>query len=680
MSLGLLVPPQPLHSSGLLSPEASGWTPYLRQDFVSSQSCHATPAACWTPLLTSKVGYADVQPPGSTFPQFEPSGATSDLGHVVLNTDSKLYEWSAAAAWEQRLAPLSVPPAGGEPCAAELGDGNHFGMGNDISHDGSRAFFKTESQVNQSQICAESVDHLYVRDTAKGETLQLDVVQPGAEQAQREAEESAPVFQVASADGSRVLFTDRERLTADSGTARSGDESGDLYLCEVHASASTGKLECALSDLTPKTGTGESAEVQGLVLGASEDGSYVYFAANAVLAPGASAAVAGGCGPQRKPQATCSLYVAHESGGAWQTTFIAPLSAAGNPITHEQNSDWQGGNAAKTSRVSPNGQWLAFTSNQPMPGYDNRDAASGQRDVEVYLYDAQAEQEGRTALVCASCNPTGARPAGELVGEASHYVSDPFYGAWRDQWVAGVLVPLMHGAEGGDSSNYQSRYLSDSGRLFFDSHDGLVPHDKNRTWDVYEYEPPAIKQTPASDSCTSGSDSYSERSGGCVSLISSGASGQESALLDASENGDDVFFVTAARLLGEDYDSAYDVYDAHVCSAQSPCAAAAVSPPACTTSDSCRAAPGVQPSLFGPPPSATFAGAGNLAPPASKPAVKHLTKTQQLSRALNSCHKRYGKSRIRRVKCERQAHVRYGARKSRASRSRKANASRRGRR
>ncbi len=53
------------------------------------------------------------------------------------------------------------------------------------------------------------------------------------------------------------------------------------------------------------------------------------------------------------------------------------------------------------------GGYVAFMSNSPLTGYDNRDAVSGQRDEEVFLYDAASNH-----LVCASCNPTGARPVG----------------------------------------------------------------------------------------------------------------------------------------------------------------------------------------------------------------------------------------------------------------------------
>src|SRR5664280_437074 len=59
-----------------------------------------------------------------------------------------------------------------------------------------------------------------------------------------------------------------------------------------------------------------------------------------------------------------------------------------------------------------------------------------------------------------------------------------------------------------------------------------------------------------------------EEPGGCVALISSGSSSHESAFLDASESGDDVFILTTAQLGGADTDKSYDVYDAHVCSGE----------------------------------------------------------------------------------------------------------------
>lgn len=118
--------------------------------------------------------------------------------------------------------------------------------------------------------------HLYMRDTASGETLQLDT----AQEAVTEPSVGSAEFQAASADGSRVFFTDKQRLTSDS-TAEPGQskEAGksDLYECEV--TTDDGKLACNLNDLSVAVNSGEHAAVQGLVLGVSEDGSDVYFVA-----------------------------------------------------------------------------------------------------------------------------------------------------------------------------------------------------------------------------------------------------------------------------------------------------------------------------------------------------------------------------------------------------------------
>ena len=192
---------------------------------------------------------------------------------------------------------------------------------------------------------------------------------------------------------------------------------------------------------------------------------------------------------------------------------------------------------------------------------------------------------------------------------------------------------------------YQSRYLSDDGRLFFNSDDALVPLDVNGTWDVYEFEPVGVGTCTKETS--SGSDEYVPAENGCVGLISSGESDEESAFLDASESGGDVFFLTTAQLVPQDTDSAYDVYDAHECTSASPCfSAPAVSPPACVTADSCRAAPTPQPEIFGAPASATFSGPGNVTP--GTPA-KVLTKAEELSKALGTCKSRYKKNPTKRT-------------------------------
>jgi hypothetical protein len=220
---------------------------------------------------------------------------------------------------------------------------------------------------------------------------------------------------------------------------------------------------------------------------------------------------------------------------------------------------------------------------------------------------------------------------------------------------------------------YQYRYLSNSGRLFFDSPDALVPADVNGQEDVYEYEPAGIGGCQGPGHGQNAGVVFSEGESGCVGLISSGTSPEESAFMDASETGGDVFFLTKSRLSSQDYDTSYDVYDAHECTAASPCAPLVpLVPPPCTTGDACKAAPTPQPAIFGAPSSETFSGAGNIVPSVSTTVVKPkvLTRAQRLAAALKTCGK---KPKKKRSGCERQARKRYGPSKAKkASNERRA--------
>jgi hypothetical protein len=168
--------------------------------------------------------------------------------------------------------------------------------------------------------------------------------------------------------------------------------------------------------------------------------------------------------------------------------------------------------------------------------------------------------------------------------------------------------------------------------VFFDSLDALVPEDVNNNFDVYEFEP------EGAGTCAAGAPGFSSKPGGCVSLLSSGTAPGESVFFDASESGGDVYFLTAERLLPEDKDTALDLYDAHSCTTASPCPATAVAEPPCTTADACRPAATPQPASFGPPPSSTFSGPGNLTPPL-------LSKPKQAARKLTRCKKGFVKNK-----------------------------------
>jgi hypothetical protein len=675
---GSFAPLQACSSSGCVGesfPEASEWTPYVR----NNSTCASEVSSCYEPLLTGAEGYADV-PSGTkfdrTYHEKEFMGASPDLAHAVLNSTAQLtstttasheelYEWSAGGPASERLRLVSVLPVGegGGPVPSGEGEGLYLGGAEEpfatgwraISNDGSRIFFT----VGETQ---EGTRRLYMRDTAKEETVRLDVEQPGGPG----GESPSATFLAASADGSRVFFRDRQRLTAQSGENGNGPDASygagnDLYECQIVEES--GKDACKLTDLTPED-SGGSAEVQNILPGTSEDGSYVYFVANGVLAPGA---VQGACRYYAPAGAnvTCNLYVYH----AGKITFIATLAYA-------DEADWGGTDVTShtignlTARVSPNGRYITFMSDRSLTGYDNRDAVTGRPDEEVYEYDAVTEK-----LVCASCSPTGARPVGVEVGEFQYgNLADIAKGGGVGDYnsEAGIAANVPTGDWLGSYgvSLYQPRYLSDSGLLFFNSSDALVPQDVNGQEDVYEYEP------ARAGSCATDSLTYSERTGGCVDLISGGTSGQESGFLDASETGGDVFFITTAKLASADYDSARDVYDAHECTVLEPCTTPAVAPPPCSSDEGCKPAQSVQPSLFGAPSSQTFSGTGNLVQPVSKSAVerKSLTRAQKLTAALKVCKKK----RKRRTVCERQARRRYRTKVFGASRAHKVNASKRG--
>jgi hypothetical protein len=678
LSTSLVQPTEPtLRVGGVfehpaLSAEATEKTMYLRHD---------PPAApAFAPLVTASNDTANTKFGGA----LEFLGASGDLSHVVFESKvgltasapsaAGLYEWSAGSP----LKLVSVLPDGspapdgevGEGFTEEptLGDGGGTNERGAISDDGTRVFWSEERKFVP--------ESLYLSDTQTGETIKVNAAQgnggtePGVGGATlpEPAEEQQEVhFQGATGDGTKVFFTDTARLSEESGEESTGEESPtDLYEFELTSSPGA-PLRGRLVDLTPDPTAG-SADVLNLIPGTSEDGSTVYFVANGALAPGATPGRCARAAESSEPPpagSTCNLYVNQpdpEHAGERETRLIAKLDSA-------DAADWgagvtgsgSAGNlspsqdlAALTSRVSPNGQYLAFMSERPLTGYDTRDAASGQPDEEVYLYESAS---GR--VTCASCNPNGEngswkRPQGifdtRLGGEGFGLLVDRPE-IWQERWLAGSVPGWdFNITNSNPSALYQPRYLSDSGRLFFDTSDGLVAADENGAEDVYEYEPTEV------GTC--------RFSGGCLGLISSGSSEEESAFVDASQDGDDVFFQTAAQLVAGDDDHAYDIYDARVCSESAPClTSTGTSSSECESSGSCREST-APPAQVAAAPTSTFAGPPSvssshsvLGSKTTKPPAKPLTRKQKLAKALKQCHKL--KRKHKRVICERAARKRY---------------------
>jgi phosphodiesterase/alkaline phosphatase D-like protein len=556
-------------------------------------------------------------------PEVSFEGATPDLKDVLFNTGasldprypgaSGLYEWSDGHAQLVSVLPKGEPAAGGSlagPRDAISADGEHV-------------------------IWAGS-GGLFTRDTETGVTVQVDAPQGGGSPG------GGGGLLAASKDGSRIFFNDQLELTP-------GATEGGVYLYDL----ADGKL----TDLTPGTGPGHlepetnpEAEIHALFtsFGANEDGTSLYEVTSLALtnvpnSAGETAKETGGA---------ANLYLLHEApvgSGSWRTVFIAGLSSADRfGYFHQHHQFDEGSLVAQSARVAPGGQYLAFMSNKSLTGYDNRDASSGQPDEEVYLYSAASNK-----LVCASCNPTGARPTGEFdTGEYPQMPMDP-NNIWEHDWLA-AAIPGWTPFGTDSSTEYQPRYLSDSGRLFFDSADALVPQDVNGEEDVYEYEPAGVGGCAGTV--------------GCVSLISSGLGAEASTFFDASATGGDVFFKTEDWLVPQDKDGVFDLYDARVCTSAAPCPAELALAPPCTTADSCRPAPSPQPGVFSAPASATFSGSGNPSAAVVKAVMPKATKktaarvrAAKLAKALKVCR---AKPKARRKRCEARARRRYGKAKS----------------
>ncbi|HEX4435999.1 MAG TPA: hypothetical protein VH061_04315 [Solirubrobacteraceae bacterium] len=281
------------------------------------------------------------------------------------------------------------------------------------------------------------------------------------------------------------------------------------------------------------------------------------------------------------------------------------------------------------ARVSSDGLHAVFAAYAPLTGYDNRDAVTGQRDLEVFLYDAAGGGAG--VLHCISCNPSGARPTGQAIKLENR----------PSQTRESAIVPTYA------TDFFGSRVISEDGdRVFFDSFESLVPEDTNGKEDVYEWE------APGSGDCSEASSAYSSLASGCVSLISTGESSSDSSFADASPDGRDVFFATQQSLAPQDEGLA-DIYDAR----EGGGFASPPPQPAPCNGDACQSpspAPG-----GATPASATFNGPGNSPP--EKPIVKtvaHPTRAQMLMKALKACKR--VKKKEKRLACQRQARRRYG--------------------
>ncbi len=404
---------------------------------------------------------------------------------------------------------------------------------------------------------------------------------------------------VISADGSRVFWT----YAPEAPTAVQGHggpvshRSRALYVREndTQPQSPVGpEEECLVPADACTVQVDKAVGGEGIFQDASTDGSKVFFTKGDLyeydlesgqttdLSPGVDVEGVAGIGENGEyvyyVDSSKDIVLWH----AGVTTLVARDAAVSEDYSVNNNgvpTDYAGEIGSRTAEVTPDGHSLVFLSG-----------------VEVWLYETQSGK-----LTCVSCDPTG---------EATV----PTNAATETDDSVGAVLPLSV------QPTYQPRWISEDGsHVFFDSAQPLVPQATNGWLDVYEWE------RDGTGSC--------QQSQGCIFLLSSGSDPENSYLVDASANGNDVFIITRAQLVAQDHGDLDNVYDVRVDGVRP-----AVAPECSGTG--CQGVPPAPP-IFATPASVTFEGIGNFAAPL--PATRSGSSKARSAKCKNGFVKRNGK-------------------------------------
>jgi DNA-binding beta-propeller fold protein YncE len=603
------------------------------------------PTASFTRLgpVTSPL----IRPESAAGAQGEPKQATADFRHVVYSearsewpfdesAQGTLYEYSGSAA---QPALVGVSGKRGSTdlisrCETTLGNeqGEAGLAGDALSQDGRFVYFTAAPCEGGTGVNAESpvpAYELYARVNDE-ESVQISAHSTAACGAQCAASPAGDAsFQGASSDGTKVLFTDTQRLT----DAASSDSNPSDTARRCSLALGTGGCNLYEYDFARPPGnrlltisagdtSGHGPRVQG-VLAIAPSGGAVYFVARGVLTQ-----LPNGFGEVAQDGAE-NLYLFQPDEP--RARFVTRLSDANAGAPGSDSTQWADG--PQRANVTSDGRFLLFTSQRALTVDDSRpDGAAAQ----VFRYDALTG-----ALVRVSIGENGFNDSGNQgVGDAS-------------------IVPATQMAAYAGAATRDPSMSDDGSAMFFMSPIALTAQALN---DV------RIGTGPTGE--TEYAQNVYEYRDGHVYLISDGhdiglehvtacRSASDVCLLGTDVSGRDVFFTTSDQLLSQDTDTQLDVYDARACSPEDPCIATVSPSPAPCAGEACHGIPTQAPAMPAPG-SAAFNGAGNIAP---RPPVhvkrRSPTRAQRLKNALRRC--RTKSNRPRRRRCEAAARRRYGA-------------------
>jgi hypothetical protein len=543
------------------------------------------------------------------------AGASSDLSHVLFNTNDKSISWPGDTTVDRtpslyeyvgvgntRPALVGVDGEGRliSDCGTSLGSQGTIGLGsndayNAVSGGGGVVFFTSKGyQVfgGSEFPCvggerAPEVSELYAR-LGGFETVAISEPSVGQCGACDTSVRMPAEFQGASLDGSKVFFLSEQGLLE-------GATGMNLYEYDFDAQGSKKVSRVSGGVVEPL--------VQG-VARVSGDGSRVYFVAKGVLSEGAN-------GEGREPVAGGeNLYVFERDAAypAGRVGFVGTLS-------EEDSGDWSTRDA-RPVQATPDGRFLVFNSVADLTAGDTSSKE------QVFEYDAVTER-----LVRVSVGQAGYASGMANADAHSSFISSQFYneGVASAAAASGLAVS------------------ADGSTVVFNSAAALTPGAEvaaaAHASSAYEYR------------------SVGSIANGNVYLVSDGTSklGGVVGGLDASAQ--DVFWSTGDQVLAGDGDLRPDTYDARV-GGGFPVMAGSVG----CVGEACQGA-GSAGVSFGVPGSVGVAGGGNLSPPTGSvpvpvvaPKAKAPTRAQRLAGALRGCrHKAKAKRRV----CEAQARKRF---------------------
>lgn len=424
-----------------------------------------------------------------------------------------------------------------------------------------------------------TVNEIYAR-VDRDHTIAISEPSTGAGGDCEQCDESEPrraVFQGASADGRRAFFISEQKMFA----GANGEAGTNLYEYDVGGPAGHKVREIA-SELP------NSAGEPGGVVRVTENGAFVYFVSQAVLATNHGAENSTASTGQD------NLYVF----GTEQATtrFIAQLSS-------EDQADWNGVDN-RPAEATPDGRFLLFPSATDL----TPDAAGSGRQLYRYQVPGPGQESGsimrinvgakgeyecpqtKEATEGFNCDGNAIEPPGSVFSPTYQRLSTPDYRDKDQAKAAGVSMS------------------SDGSQIVFASPAALVPGAIN---DTCAFE--------AFGACESAAENIYEWRDGKLGLISDGIDSHSlfhsssTRLIGMNSAASDIFFTSADPLVPQDGDTQVDVYGARV--------DGGFPEPLGLTGcegEGCQGSPSPAP-VFETPGSSGFAGAGNLAPPPPPP-------------------------------------------------------------